>query len=68
VAGSRKYRHNGKRDSLLAAVRAATEQGGAVELSDAQRRRVAVFVDTVQQPRQPVATNRDLAIAGGVSR
>ena len=64
VAGSRKYRHQGKHDSLLAAVRAANEKGGAVELSHAQRRRVAVFVGTAQKPRQPVATCRDLAIAG----
>jgi hypothetical protein len=31
LAGSRKYRHNGKHDSMLAAVRAATEHGHAVE-------------------------------------
>ena len=52
LAGSRRYRHTGKHDSLLAAVRAATEQGRAVEMSDAQRRRVAVFAGATE-PRQP---------------
>ena len=47
VAGSRKYRHNGKHDSLLAAVRAAIEHGDPVELCPAQRRRLAVFAGTV---------------------
>jgi hypothetical protein len=56
VAGSRKYRHNGKRDSLLAAVRTATELGHAVRLTADQRRRLAVFAGTVQHPRGPVAT------------
>jgi hypothetical protein len=64
VAGSRKYRHNGKQDSLLASVRTATEHGHAVELSPAQRRRLAVFAGAVRQMRQPVATSPDLAIAG----
>jgi hypothetical protein len=68
LAGSRKYRHNGKHDSLLASVRSATDNGSAAELSDAQRRRVAAFAGTVPQPRQPVATGRELAIAGGVVR
>ena len=40
VAGSRRYRHNGKQYSLLAAARMATELGRAVELSPAQRRRL----------------------------
>jgi hypothetical protein len=47
LAGSRRYRHNGKHDSLLAAVRAATEDGHAVELSPAQRRRLAAFTGVV---------------------
>jgi hypothetical protein len=46
LAGSRQYRHNGKHDSLLAAVRTATELGHPVELSAAQRRRLAVFAGT----------------------
>ena len=64
VAGSRKYRHNGKQDSLLAAVRTATELGHAVRLSADQRRRLAVFAGTVQHPRGPVATASALAAAG----
>jgi hypothetical protein len=51
LAGSRCYRHTGKRDSLLAAVRSVAEQGRAVEMSDAQRRRVAVFVGATE-PRE----------------
>ena len=43
LAGSRCYRHNGKRDSLLAAVRTATASGRPVELSRLQRRRIAVY-------------------------
>jgi len=64
LAGSRRYRHNGKQDSLLAAFRTATEQHSAVQLSDAQRRRVAVFVGTVSQSRAPLTGARGLAIAG----
>jgi len=64
LAGSRRYRHNGKQDSLLAAFRTATEQHSAVELSDAQRSRVAVFVGTVSQSRAPLTGARALAIAG----
>jgi hypothetical protein len=64
LAGSRRYRHNGKQDSLLAAVRTATEVGHAVRLSADQRRRLAVFAGTVQNPRGPVATARALAAAG----
>src|SRR5690606_115008 len=43
LAGSRRYRHNGKKDSLLAAVRAATASGRHVELSALQRRRIGVY-------------------------
>jgi hypothetical protein len=43
LAGSRRYRHNGKQDSLLAAVRTGTESGRPVELSPLQRRRIAVY-------------------------
>jgi len=64
VAGSRKYRHNSKHDSLLAAVRTASKRGHPVELSPAHRRRLAVFAGTAQQPRGPVATARALASAG----
>lgn len=46
IAGSRHYRHNGKRDSLLAAVRSATEHGVEVELLPAHRRRLAVYAET----------------------
>jgi hypothetical protein len=64
LAGSRRYRHNGKQDSLLAAVRAAIEHGHPVELSPAQRRRLAVFAGTVQQPREPMAPPHELAMLG----
>jgi hypothetical protein len=67
VAGSRKYQHNGKYDSLLAAVHAATESGHPVELSAAHRRRLATFMNTTQVSRQPMATSRELATVG-VSR
>jgi hypothetical protein len=50
LGGSRKYRHNGKHDSLLAAVRAANEHEHPVWLSPAHRRRLAVFARAVQQP------------------
>ena len=43
LAGSRRHRHNGKRDNLVAAVRTATELGQTVELSPAQTRRLATF-------------------------
>jgi hypothetical protein len=58
VAGSRKYRHNGKQDSLLAAVRAASESGHPVELSQLQRRRIAAYtgrVDAAPAAGQPAA-------------
>lgn len=64
VAGSREYRHNGKHDSLLAAVRTAAEHGRPVELSPAHRRRLTVFIGAVQHPRGPEATARALAAAG----
>lgn len=64
VAGSRKYRHNGKHDSLLGAVRTAAEHGYAVELSPAHQRRLTVFRGTVQQPRPPVVAADTMAIAG----
>jgi hypothetical protein len=43
LAGSRRYRHNGKQDSLLAAMRSATNNGRPVELSPMQQRRIAVY-------------------------
>jgi hypothetical protein len=64
LAGSRRYRHNGKQDSLLAAVRTATELRHAVRLSADQRRRLAVFTGTVQQPSRSVTSARDLATVG----
>jgi hypothetical protein len=64
VAGSRKYRHSGKRDSLLASARVATEYGQAVQLSPAHRRRLAIFAGAVQQPRPPVVAADTLAMAG----
>ena len=63
VAGSRKYRHNGKHDSLLAAVRTAAEHGRPVELSPAHRRRLTVFTGAVQHPRGE-ATLARFAAAG----
>jgi len=64
VAGSRKHRHNGKHDSLLAAVRVANEHGHSVELSAAHRRRLATFIGTGQRHHQPVTIARELATAG----
>jgi hypothetical protein len=64
LAGSRRYRHNGKRDSLLAAVRTATERGHAVGLSPAQLRRLATFTGTAQEPRLPLAVILERATAG----
>jgi hypothetical protein len=61
VARSRRYRHTGKRDSLLAAVRSVTEQGRAMKLSDAQRRRVAVFVGATE-PRQQTPVPAQVAM------
>lgn len=43
LAGSRQHRHNGKQDSLLAAIRATTENGDQVEPSAAQRRRLITY-------------------------
>jgi hypothetical protein len=63
VAGSRKYRHNGKHDSLLAAVRAATEHGHPVELSPAHRRRLEVFAGAFQQPCLPLVAFDTLTMA-----
>ncbi|HEX6326050.1 MAG TPA: hypothetical protein VFZ72_05725, partial [Jiangellaceae bacterium] len=60
----RKYRHNGKHDSLLAAVRAATEHGHPVKLSPVHRRRLAVFTGAAGQPRRPVVAAGTLAMAG----
>jgi hypothetical protein len=64
VAGSRQYRYNGKRDSLLAAVRTATERGHAVELSPAQRRRLVLFAGAAERRRELLATALELATAG----
>jgi hypothetical protein len=64
LASSRRYRHSGKQDSLLAAVRTATDFGHPVELSPAQRRRLAVFAGAAQPASQPAAVARDLAAAG----
>ena len=64
LAGSRRYRHSGKHDSLLTAVCAATEREHPVELSPAQRRRLAVFIGAAQQPRRPVIAADTSAMAG----
>jgi hypothetical protein len=63
MAGSRKYRHNSKHDSLLAAVRTATGLGH-VELSPAHRRRLAIFTGAVQQARLPAVAADTVATAG----
>jgi hypothetical protein len=63
LAGSRRYRHNGKQDSLLAAVRAGIESGRRVELSRLQLRRIAVYTG---QPVAAAAT--DLPAAGASLR
>jgi hypothetical protein len=50
LAGSRRERAAGEVDSLLAAVRVADAGGVAVELSVAQRRRVALYLCHARQP------------------
>ena len=60
LAGSRRYRHNGKHDSLLAAVRAATESGHPVKLSPVQQRRLATFTGI---GCRPLAVASELATA-----
>jgi hypothetical protein len=50
LAGSRRERASGEVDSLLAAVRTAEADGVPVELSLAQRRRVAVYVGDARPP------------------
>jgi hypothetical protein len=62
VAGSRKFRHNGKQDSLLGAVRTATDHGHFVELSPDQRRRLEVLIGTIR--RQPQPPDREVAAVG----
>jgi hypothetical protein len=64
LAGSRHYRHTGKHDSLLTAVRRATDHGAPVELSPAQRRRLATFMGTGRRQHQPATVARELATAG----
>jgi hypothetical protein len=44
LAGSRKFRHDGREDSVLGATRTAFARGGLVTLTPVQRRRVAVYV------------------------
>jgi hypothetical protein len=58
LAGSRQYRHNGKKDSLLAAVRTATESGCPVQPSGLQRRRIAAYTGqpAAARPTAPSAT------------
>ncbi|MGH3737779.1 MAG: hypothetical protein ACRDT6_19530 [Micromonosporaceae bacterium] len=56
VAGSRRYRHNGKRDSLLVATRAACDRDKAVALSPAQLRRLAQYAGKHSAQRQPGQT------------
>jgi hypothetical protein len=63
VAGSRKYRHNGKHDSLLVAARVATKHRLPVDLSPAQRRRLAKFIGTGQRQHPPVTIGHELATA-----
>jgi hypothetical protein len=53
VAGSRRHRHNGKHDSLLAAARAACDRDECVALSPAQSRRVALYVGQNSGRRSP---------------
>jgi hypothetical protein len=53
VAGSRRYRHNGKRDSLLAAAREARDRDERIAMSPAQSRRVALYVGQNSGRRGP---------------
>jgi hypothetical protein len=61
LAGSRCYRHNGKQDSLLAAVRAATENGHPVQPSPLQRRRIGIYTG---RPVPAPATDLPAAVTG----
>jgi hypothetical protein len=67
VAGSRRYRHNGKRDSLLAAARAACDSAEPVVLSPAQLRRVGVYVGkepALRGPEHALLPVSERAVAG----
>ncbi|HEU4541792.1 MAG TPA: hypothetical protein VFR23_11760 [Jiangellaceae bacterium] len=61
LAGSRRNRHNGRKDSLLAAVRTASETSRPVELSPLQRRRIAVYTG---RPVAAPATDLPAAVTG----
>jgi hypothetical protein len=63
LAGSRRYRHNGKQDSVLAAVRTGTASGHPVELSRLQLRRIAVYTG-----RPVAAPATGLPVAGASQR
>jgi hypothetical protein len=63
LAGSRRYRHNGKHDSLLAAVRTATEAGRTAELSPRSMAQTRGVHRRCSQGR-PAANARELATAG----
>jgi hypothetical protein len=67
VAGSRRHRHNGKRDSLLAAARAACDRDKCVAMSPAQSRRVAPYVRKNggrRSPDQALPPVAERAVAG----
>jgi hypothetical protein len=53
VAGSRRYRHDGKRDSLLATARGACSHGERIALSPARLRRIALYVGKNNARRSP---------------
>jgi hypothetical protein len=53
VAGSRRYRHDGKRDSLLATARGACSHGERIALSPARLRRIALYVGKNNAQRSP---------------
>ena len=61
LAGSRRYRHNGKRDSVLAAVRTAADSNQRLELSATQLRRLAIYTGSnpVRRMRQRIQTSHD---------
>ena len=68
VAGSRRYRHDGKRDSLLIAARTASNRDGSVALSPAQLRRVDVYTGKIRMTRRREHAMRPLSEPVAVGR
>lgn len=63
MAGSRRERRNSQGDSLLAAVRAASDRGVPAELSAAQVRRARIYVGDNAANHRPIPASRPQATA-----